>query len=623
MGEHTINRETDEQTRLQFLQNLLTDIEALERMLSEGKIESGITRIGAEQEFCLVDELWRPGTNATSVLDSIADPHFTTELARYNLEINLDPFELKNDVFSVVQHQLETLISKARTAASKHGSKVVLSGILPTISTYELGIDFMTPIPRYYALNEMLKKLRGADFRLNISGVNELSIKHSSVMFEACNTSFQMHLQVDPDDFASSYNWAQAISGPVLGMCVNSPLLLGRELWSETRIALFQQSIDTRGVSKALKNQPPRVAFGESWGDGSIADIFKNEIARHKIILSREIEGNSMEDLEQGRIPKLQAANLHNSTIYRWNRPCYGVGNGKAHVRIENRYIPAGPTTIDEMANFAFWVGLMVGRPIEYNHLADKMDFRDAKSNFIKAARHGSETIMKWMGKEISLTKLILDELLPLARKGLKKMKIDQVDIDRLLGIIEGRALGKTGSQWIVESYRSLRKDLKQDKALVVLTKTIFDNQQTGKPVHQWPVLSTPNDLGVSPRIIGNIMTTHLVTAYAKDSAEFILRIMEWKNIHHLPVVDHDETLVGLLTWTHLQRFNRNKTANNYSLSVSEIMATDIHTAKTSTDIQEAIALMKKHEIGCLPVIQKNQLVGIVTIADLRIFDHG
>lgn len=310
---------------------------------------------------------------------------------------------------------------------------------------------------------------------MRFSGVDELSIMHNSVMYEACNTSFQMHLQISPKDFTDSYNWAQAIAGPVLGACVNAPLLFGKELWNETQIALFQQSIDTRTVSSAQTNQEARVTFGNGWGDGSIVDFYKNEISHFNTIVTKKIEKSSFDKLKDGEIPKLQALGLQNGTIYRWNRPCYGVGNGKPHIRIENRYIPAGPTVVDEMANFAFWVGLMKGRPTEFDHLPGKFDFEDAKCNFIRAARSGSESVMNWMGKTITLERLILDELIPMARDGLKLMKID---IDKYLDIIKNRMLKFTGSQWRVKNYRDLKKELKQDEACIALTAARHKNQQ-------------------------------------------------------------------------------------------------------------------------------------------------
>ncbi|MEL7146868.1 MAG: CBS domain-containing protein [Bacteroidota bacterium] len=623
MGEHNLNTKTDKKARQAFTRHLLNDIEALEEMLKDGKIESGITRIGAEQEFCLVNKKsWRPTTTANSVMKSANDPHFTSELAKYNLEINLDPLELKDNAFSLLETQLNELLQKAHEAAAEHDSRVVMSGILPTITTKEMDLNYMTYSARYFALNEMLTKLKSGDFHVQLFGVDELLIKHDSMMYEACNTSFQMHLQIDPDDFMSSYNWSQAIAGPILGLSVNSPLLFGKELWQETRIPLFQQSIDTREVSYVLKDQQARVSFGDSWATGSIADFYKNEICRYRIILSREIEESALSALADGRPPKMQALNLHNGTIYRWNRPCYGVGGGKAHLRIENRYIPSGPSVSDQLANFAFWVGLMVGRPAEYDDIHEKMDFCNVKANFVKAARYGSETQMHWMGKMVPLKKLVTSHLLPIAREGLKKMNIREEDSNRLLDIIEKRITKGTPAQWMIESYRQLKKKVKVDKALIALTKATYDNQKSGRPSHQWRIVKSPLRTNVATDQVGHIMSTKLLTAFQDDAAALTLQIMSWQNIHHVPVVDQTEKLVGLLTWTHIQRFNEQNPEKEKMVPVSEIMEQNVLTADTSTPIKDAIKLMKKHEIGCLPVLQKQTLVGIITVEDLRTFDR-
>ncbi len=613
MGDQKINTITDKQARSKFIRNLLNDIQALEIMLEKGMFESDITRIGSEQEFCLVTENWRPSKKSAEILKDIDDPHFTTEIALFNLEINLDPIELKEDAFSKVEKQLNTLLKKASDSAKKFDNKIVLTGILPTITKRELEFDFMTPLDRYWMLNNMLKELRGKDFRMHIRGVDELFIKHNSVLFEGCNTSFQLHLQIEPDDFISSYNWAQTITGPVLGICSNSPLLLGRELWSETRIALFQQSIDTRNSSHALEDKLSRVSFSKEWATGSVLDIFKNDISNHKIIIAKDIESNSIEDIKNGKAPKLEALCTFNGTVYRWNRPCYGVGNGKAHLRIENRYIPAGPTTLDEMANFAFWVGLMMGRPSKYDNMPSIMDFKDAKANFIKAARTGKESVLTWMGKEISLRELIINELIPIAKEGLKKASINKKDIDRLLGIIKDRAEGNTGAQWKVANYRHLRKSLKQDDALGALTKQMYNNQETGLPVHQWPMFDKSPSNYQDAHLVGHVMSTQLFTVHENDLADLAINIMEWKEVRHVPVENTKGELTGLLTWAHLEKYKD----NDIDSVVADIMMKNVYIVHPETKILEAIHLMKINDIGCLPVVQDKSLVGIITIKDI------
>jgi gamma-glutamylcysteine synthetase len=218
----------------------------LEYMIAAGMIESEILRIGAEQELCIVNEEWLPDSNNLALLEKLNDPSFTTELAKYNIELNCDPLVLKDGCFYSMQQQLQMKYFTAQDAAENLSSRIILTGILPTISRKETGIDYLTPLPRYHYLNSELRKKRGRHFDLFMKGVDELHVRHDNIMFEACNTSFQVHLQIRPAEMVAAYNWAQAISAPVLAVATNSPMLFGKELWSEIRIALFQQSIETR-----------------------------------------------------------------------------------------------------------------------------------------------------------------------------------------------------------------------------------------------------------------------------------------------------------------------------------------------------------------------------------------
>ncbi|NNF20241.1 MAG: hypothetical protein HKN61_10720 [Flavobacteriaceae bacterium] len=387
------------QDQLSYLHRLLDDIKALEMMLEKDLIEKVPIRIGAEQEFCLVSDHWEPSDKALEVLKTVDDHHFTSELALFNLEINLDPLELKGNCFSKMAEQLQTLLAKANKAASEHGDRVLLTGILPTLSRKHMDLRYMTPIDRYLLLNKKVQEVRKDAIELHIKGVDELNLHHDSIMYEGCNTSFQAHLQINPDDFKNTYNWAQAIAGPVLAICTNSPILMGKELWEESRIALFTQSVDTRASTFLLNERESRVGFGNAWSTGTAADFYKDSIVRFRSLLNTLSDKNtSTSKVEEGEMPSLDALNLHNSTVYKWNRLCYGVADGKAHLRIENRYMPAGPSVDDEIANMMLWVGLMNGRPKHLEAIDEKMDFRDAKSNFFNAARYGMASQFYWEG---------------------------------------------------------------------------------------------------------------------------------------------------------------------------------------------------------------------------------
>ncbi|MCV6629373.1 MAG: CBS domain-containing protein [Flavobacteriaceae bacterium] len=616
MGEHSVHSQVDLETRTAYIRHLLNDLQALEILLKNDQIEADKKRIGAEQEFCLVNEFWRPSKLANHILRAINDPHFTNELATYNLEINLDPLELEGQCFSQMQASLEDLLQKGEKVARAHESRIILAGILPTISKNELHIEYMTPNPRYHRLNKMIKSVRGKDIQLYLRGVDELYIKHDSVLFEACNTSFQMHLQVAPDDFVDAFNWAQAISGPVLAIAANSPLLLGKELWSETRIGLFQQSIDTRVSSYALKEQLARVHFGSEWESGSIVDIYKKDISQFKILMANPIEENSLEMLASGLAPKLKALALHNGTVYRWNRPCYGVGNGKAHLRIENRYIPAGPTVTDQMANFAFWVGLMHGRPKHLNNFTEQMQFIEAKSNFYKAARTGKESIMNWMGKKMATKNLIRNILLPMAKTGLEKLHIDPKDIHYYLHIIKERLASQTGSQWMRKEYRKLVQKHKKEDALLLLTKAMYHNQKKYKGVHLWPSIGDNMKLNfAAAHLVSHIMTTQLYTLNNKDLANFALEIMRWKNISHILVEDDHSKLSGIVHKSSLEKHLEEIEHTNIHLEA--VMQKNPIVISPSESIKTAIKTIEKHQIDCLPIIDRNILVGIITLKDI------
>ena len=359
MGRQNVDIAKSSQEEQTFMDNLLGDIDALEYLIEHNLLEQGIQRIGAEQEIHLIDKAYKPAPLVMKMLPLIKDDHYTTEHATFNAEINVDPLEFSGNCISSMEKQLKQLLNKGRKALAKLNADMIYTGILPTISRKDLTDDNLTPLKRYHALATMYDGMRGEPFNIHIKGTDELITTINSTMFEGSNTSFQAHLQIEHPKFADHYNWAQLISGPVLSACTNSPLFLGRRLWRETRIALFQQSIDIRKVQETINYKIPRVFFGTDWVKSSPTEIFKEDVARHRVILYVPIKENSMKQLEQGTIPKLEALALHNGTIYRWNRPCYGIINGLPHLRIENRYLPAGPTLKDQMANMAFWLGLM------------------------------------------------------------------------------------------------------------------------------------------------------------------------------------------------------------------------------------------------------------------------
>ena len=615
MGEFNVKKLTGDGNKSEYISQLLTDIEALEHMLKNNMIKNTPLRIGAEQEFCLANENWEPSNKAEEILNEIDDPHFTSELTLYNLEINLDPLVLNDNCFSQMHKQLNELLEKAQKAAEKHKTRVVLTGILPTVSEEYMGLDYMTPIRRYRVLNEAIKDIRKDDIELHIKGVDEVNLHHHNILYEGCNTSFQAHLQIDPDDFANTYNWAQAIAGPILSVCTNSPLLLGQELWEETRIALFTQSVDTRASTFILNEKESRVSFGSDWVQGSVADFYKDAVIRFRSLLTTDFDTDSMSELAEGKIPKLRALALHNGTIYKWNRICYGLNNGEPHLRIENRYMPSGPTPADEIANMMLWVGVMLGRPKSLEEIHTIMSFKDIKSNFFNAARYGMAAQFHWDGQLLSSQQLLLDHFLPMAYRGLYSMGVTPRDAEFYLSIIERRIRSLNGSRWIVEGYRKLKQKYQTSDALKILIATMYDRQQHKYTVDAWQLprgdeyIVPKEDLTIRDR-----MSTKIITALENDSAELVLKMMLWKDIHHAPILNNNKDLVGLLTWTDVQNYM--KAPEKLKESISALMTRDLITADTSMKLSDADKLMKENNIHCLPVVDGTKLIGIITSND-------
>jgi len=619
MGEHQIEQNTDDRGRREFMKALLGDLGALERMLDAGSIESGVRRIGAEQEMFLVDSQFRPAPVAVETIERVRDPRITTEIARFNLEANLTPRLFKGDCFRRMEEEVLDVIGLVREGARASGAGVLLAGILPTLERSDLTLDNITPCPRYYQLNDAVMRMRGGAINAHIKGLEEVNVSSDNIMLLSSNTSFQVHLQVGPAEFVPLYNMAQAVTAPVLAAAVNSPLWLGNRLWHETRLALFQHSADARSRAQQERGFPTRVGFGERWLEGSVIELFREDIARFRPIMASETNEDSLAVLARGGVPRLAALCLHNGTVWWWNRPCYGVSEGRAHLRIENRVLPSGPTTLDEIANAAFFLGLMTALPEEYGAIDRRMTFDDAKSNFWAAARHGLKAQFTWVnGMNYGSSRLILEHLMPLARAGLKARKIDSSDIDLYLGTLEERVrTGQTGAQWALSSLAAIGKRGTRDMRHRALASAMHAQQQAGEPVHRWPLVeqSEPEDWSTGYRTVGQFMSTDLFTMRPDDLVDLAASLMDWRHIRHVPVEDEGGHLVGLISHRTLLRLLA-RGQHEGRVAVKEIMKADPVTVTPASPTLEAIELMRARRVGCLPVVEDGALVGIVTATD-------
>jgi CBS domain-containing protein len=373
-----------------------------------------------------------------------------------------------------------------------------------------------------------------------------------------------------------------------------------------------------------MRERSPRVNFGSQWLKQSILEIYKEDIARFRVLLGGEVEENAIESVKNGNVPALRALQIHNSTVYRWNRPCYGISaNGKPHLRIENRVLPSGPSLVDEVANAAFWLGCMVAFGQTYSDITRHISFDDVRDNFGKAAQFGIDSKFTWFADEkITAVELTRNRLLPMARQGLQSMNVAAEDIDKYLGVIEGRAeKHMNGARWQLRAFTALKNEISEDESLTVLTSAMIENAE--KPVHEWE-LPNPGMLKSYKPVnvrVGEFMTTDLFTVQEDDIVNLVEEVMNWRKIRYIPVEDSKGKLVGLVTIRRLlNHLVNHRNEPETAMTVRDVMIRDPITVSPETNIGEALEIMRERRIGSLPVVQGNELVGIITAMDfLRI----
>lgn len=619
MGNLNVTNKVDESDKRHFTKALLNDLQALEKMLAGDYFEENVRRIGAEQEMFLVDSAMRAAPIALDVIEEAKDERLTTELGLFNLEINAKPLDFRGNCLSSMENELGEILEVVRKSARKFDADIVMVGTLPTVQLSDYVAENLTPLPRYKEMNRVLTEMIGGERVIHIKGLDEFQMSFEDVFIEFSNTSFQIHLQVGISEYVNYYNWSQAIAAPVLAVAVNSPLLLGHRLWHETRIALFQHATDARSTVHQARNQTPRVHFGEKWVNDSLIEVFQEDVARFRIILTREVEEDSLEVLQKGEIPHLHAWQMHNGTIWRWNRACYGIIDNKPSLRIEARFLPAGPTVVDEIANSAFFLGLMTALPEEFGDVREKMFFNDAKNNFFNVAQNGLNTQITWFdGKIYSTRRLILEQLLPLARKGLEKAEIDAAEIEKYLGIIEERTKAKvTGAQWMLDSFENMCEKANLNTCLQTLTSTIKSNQEKNQPVHEWKLAELANEVDwiENYQTVGQFMITDLFTVRPEDVIDLAASLMNWQEIQHVPVENDEGRLVGIVTHRDLLELLVVSKPENETV-IRDIMKTEITTIAPETMTFDALKLMREKNIGCLPVVKNEKLVGLITAQD-------
>lgn len=475
--------------RRAYRRKVQLSLDVFETMLARSSFDFEKRLTGMEIECNLVDGDYQPAMANRTVLAAIADPAYQTELGQFNIEFNVPPRELPGDSALELEGDVRQSLNAAESKANGRDAHIVMIGILPTLMPEHLAGEWMSDSTRYQALNDSIFNARGEEILIDISGPERLCLEIGTIAPESACTSMQLHLQVSPAEFAASWNAAQVLAAPQLALGANSPYFLGHELWAETRVELFMQATDTRPVELKTQGVRPRVWFGERWIT-SIFDLFEENVRYFPSLLPEMSDEDPVAELAAGRTPRLSELRLHNGTIYRWNRPVYDVVGGRAHLRVENRVLPAGPTVIDMMANSAFYYGALRALSEEDRPLWTQMSFAAAHENFDKAARHGMDAQLYWPGLgAVTGDELVLRRLLPLADEGLRRWGVAATVRDRYLGVIEARAKARvTGSSWQVATVRALqeRRGLTRPDALAEMLRRYCEHMHSNAPVHSW-----------------------------------------------------------------------------------------------------------------------------------------
>lgn len=485
--------------RTRYRERLEASLSELTDYLKDAELADG-SRIGLELELNLVGEDQLAAPINEEVLAAIDNEAFQTELGRFTIELNHPTLTIRGTGLTELESSLRAELETAQSRAVRAGGTILPVGILPTLRSEDLsGEGWISEGNRYAALNNAVLEARGEEVLIDIDGIEHLSYYAQDIAAESACTSLQLHLEVTTERFGAVWNAAQAMAGPQLALAANSPIFLGSLLWSESRVPVFQQAIDTRSPELVRQGVRPRVWFGERWVEG-IEDLFEENVRFFPSLLPETFD---MPRQTAAGAPTLPELMLHNGTVYRWNRPIFDPGKDEystaqgdvaakpANIRVENRLLPAGPTVTDMVANAAFFFGLVKYLVDTEENPWERMSFATARDSFYACAKDGLTAEVYWPGfGQIPVTELLDRHLLPSARKGLEMLEVDPEVIDRYLGVLTGRTRnGQTGSDWMVRTLTGLEADgLSRQDALVELVARYRTHLETGEPVHTWPL---------------------------------------------------------------------------------------------------------------------------------------
>lgn len=477
MGEEIQKSQFTPEDFLEFQRRLRQETELLGRWIQTGNLGSSGKCVGFELEAWLVDRCYLPSPKNEEFLACLGDDTAVPELSRFNIELNGTPRALAPHVLQQIHGELDHRFDQFEGCAVKLSNHVVTVGILPSLTDEMLTLENMSPLQRFKALNQQVFRLRHfKPMKVDILGYDHLLAYHRDVMLESCATSFQIHLQVEPDQALRFYNACLILAPFTVAVSANSPFLFGRELWEETRIPLFEQAVDLESSRESGGPKLGRVTFGADYARQSLQELFVENLEGYPVLLPILFE-TPPEALSHLR--------LHNGTIWRWNRALIGMNPGeKPGLRIEHRVMAASPSRVDAIADLALFLGLAQKLATCEVAPESRIPFSMARQNFYQAAREGLKAQIYWMnGRLVPIGELLETELLSWAAEGLGECGISPGDSAHYLeSILRPRIRSeRTGARWQREYIHRYGRDF------AAMTRAYSECQRQGHPVHEWP----------------------------------------------------------------------------------------------------------------------------------------
>jgi len=459
----------------EFDQHLLAETNLLEQWFIEQVFTERELEAGTEIELFLLDSNYDPAPHNLSFINKVNEPCLIPEVGAAHLEINSCHVALSGNCLSTLHNNILTSWKKICDVAHQNNFHLALIGSLPTANENYAQLKFMTNKERYYLIDNCMNEQRGGrPIKLDIDGYESIQMEPESLAVNGLISAFQLHIQIGLGQSVHYYNIAQAIAGPMLALSSNSPYLFGRHIWCDTRIATFDQVMTLSRFDRA--NGFKCCLFGTGYLKDSFFELFDQNMQFFPRLIPEVSRESSLENMFHVR--------RQNGVVYRWNRPVIDFNlQHQPHLRIEHRGPSSGPTVVDMIANAAFFYGLINYFAIQRTPIEYLLPFHLARKNFFNAARYGLDTKFGWfLGHEISATDL-LQQLIPLARKGLQSLGINATDTAYYLGIIQRRVDTQTnGSNWQCRFIEKYGKDFHAMMSLYL------QNQYKETPVSEWTI---------------------------------------------------------------------------------------------------------------------------------------